>query len=135
MYNVSGNYNPYTCTNYFSHLVDKTIAFGGLLGGEFGSSGTSVFMSDSVYELKFSPIIMNGILYYEQYPGSIQDPIGFTAVDLRTGQTLWTNSPPAGNTTTTLKYGQILDYVSLNQYGALAYLWTTGTHRNFPQTI
>jgi hypothetical protein len=128
LYNASGNYNPYTTAPTTSHILwTKPLGAGGLLGAEFGSTDTSIFMSDSVYEPKFAPIIINGVLYYEQYPGSGQDPTGFTAVDLRTGQTLWTNNPPAGNTTTILKCGQILDYVSPNQYGALAYLWTAGT--------
>ena len=59
---------------------------------------------------------------------------------LYTGQTVWTNngnnygggSPAQTALTssglcTTILCGQILDYVSPNQYGGLAYIWTTGT--------
>jgi hypothetical protein len=135
-YSAGGNYNPYTTAPTTSHILwSKPEGFGGLLGGEFGSSDTSVYMTTNVYQSKFEPIIINGILYYTIYPGSTpgysfqggtSSATGFTAVDLRTGQTLWTNSPPMGNTSTVLYCGQTLDFVSPNQYGAIAYLWTTG---------
>ena len=82
------------------------------------------------YEPKFAPIIISGILYYEQYPGSSTNPTGFTAVDLQTGQTLWTVK-----TTDILRMAGLLDYTTPNQYGALAYLWTTGTPLNVNITV
>ena len=122
-YNITGNYNPYTTAPTTAHIIwTKPVAFGGLVGGEFGGTSTSNFYSTSQYEPKFAPIIMNGILYYEQYPGSSTYPVGFTAVNLQTGQTLWTD-----NTTAALRCGQILDFVSPNQYGSIAYLWTSGS--------
>jgi hypothetical protein len=61
-------------------------------------------------------------------------------VDLKTGQTIWTNNAnnlgggsPAQSALTTagivtsLRCGQTLNYITPNQYGALAYLWSTGT--------
>jgi len=50
---------------------------------------------------------------------------GWNAVDLRTGQTLWVNpeSSAGVSSTTWLLRGQIFDYVSINQFGGLAYLW------------
>jgi outer membrane protein assembly factor BamB len=62
---------------------------------------------------------MNGILYYTMYPGSAANPAGWAAVNLQTGQTIWTK-----NTTEVLRCGQILDMITPNQYGALAYLWS-----------
>jgi hypothetical protein len=123
-YNASGNYNPYTKAPATAHILwTKPAAFGGLIGGEFGGGDVSSnFYSTSQYEPKYAPIIMNGVLYYEQYPGASTNPAGFVAVDLRTGQTLWTK-----NTLDNLRCGQLLDYVSPNQFGAIAYLWTTGT--------
>jgi len=121
MYNITGNYNPYTAAPATAHILwTRPVAFGGLVGGEFGSTTTSNYYSTSQYEPKYAPIIMNGILYYDQYPGSSTYRNGFVAVDLRTGQTLWNES-----TTGSLRCGQILNYVSPNQYGSIAYLWTT----------
>ncbi|HLN89950.1 MAG TPA: PQQ-binding-like beta-propeller repeat protein [Candidatus Binatia bacterium] len=150
LYNVTGNYNPYSTGPLTPHILwTKPVAFGGTVGGTFGGSqvegsATSNYYSASQYEPKFDPIILNGILYYELYPGSNQNPAGITAVDLRTGKTLWTDAnlpylTPAfmpgpvdyGNLsttgvipyTTTLRTGQILNAVTPNQYGGLAYLW------------
>jgi outer membrane protein assembly factor BamB len=120
MYNGSNNYNPYTLAPNTGHILwTKPEAFGGMIGGEFGSSETSNYYATSQYEPKFAPIIMQGILYYTQYPGSAANPAGWVAVDLHTGETLWTK-----NTTDVLRCGQILNMITPNQYGALAYLWS-----------
>jgi outer membrane protein assembly factor BamB len=127
LYNAAGNYNPYTTAPHTSHILwAKPGSFGGLLGGEFGDYDTSVYMTASVYEPKFAPIIMNGILFYQVYTGAYSNPNGFTAIDIKTGQTLWTKTPPTGNDTTILKCGQTYNAVNPNQYGAISYLWTTG---------
>jgi hypothetical protein len=120
MYNATGNYNPYTKAPNTAHILwTKPEAFGGIIGGEFGSSETANYYSTSQYEPKFAPIIMQGILYYTLYPGSSTSPQGWVAVDLHTGQTIWTKDI----TTEALKCGQILHMVTPNQFGALAYLW------------
>jgi outer membrane protein assembly factor BamB len=120
MYSTDVNYNPYTTAPNTAHILwTKPEAFGGTIGGEFGGSETGNFFSTSQYEPKFAPIIMNGVLYYTQYPGSAANPAGWVAVDLHTGQTLWTK-----NTTELLRCGQILQMITPNQYGALAYLWS-----------
>jgi outer membrane protein assembly factor BamB len=120
MYNASGNYDPYTTAPNTAHILwTKPEAFGGIIGGEFGGSETSNFYSTSQYEPKFAPIIISGILYYEMYPGSSTYPAGWAAVDLLTGQTIWTK-----NTTESLVCGQVFDEQTPNQYGALAYLWS-----------
>jgi hypothetical protein len=120
MYNASANYNPYTLAPNTAHILwTKPEAFGGIVGGEAGGSETGNYYSTSQYEPKFAPIIMNDILYYTTFPGSSTNPAGWTAVNLHTGQTLWTK-----NTTELLRCGQMLQMVTPNQYGSLAYLWS-----------
>jgi hypothetical protein len=140
-YNVSSNYNPYTTAPTTAHILwTKPEAFGGALGGEFGGTQTSNYYATRQYEKMYSPVIMNGYLYYTDHPGSSTTPTANICVDLHTGQTVWiddsTNygggSPAqtaltASGLVTSLMCGQILDYVSPNQYGGLAYIWTTGT--------
>ncbi|MGA2524044.1 MAG: PQQ-binding-like beta-propeller repeat protein [Candidatus Bathyarchaeia archaeon] len=122
MYNTSADYNPYTTAPTTGHILwTKPEAFGGTIGGEFGGTESGNYYSTANYEPKFAPIIINGVLYYEEYPGASTNPTGFAAVNLRTGQTIW-----AENTTAVLRCGQLLDFVSPNQFGALAYLWSTG---------
>ena len=149
-YNATANYNPYTTAPKTAHVIwTRSAAPGGALGGEFGNELDANYYATSQYEPKFAPVIINGVLYYTAYPGSAINPTGTVAVDLYTGKTLWTLTEPLtlpvntinlGNGTiipvgtvnskgapTILRCGQILDYVSPNQYGGLTYLWTTGT--------
>ncbi len=139
-YNVTANFDPYTMAPNTGHILwtkpyAGTLLGGGLIGGEFGGSEVnSNYYSTAQYETKFSPIIINGVLYYQQIPGSSTSPEGWVAVNLRTGQTFWTHIPTTPNIAvngyatsnyTSLLRGQIYDYVSPNQFGGLAYLWTT----------
>jgi len=141
-YNTTANFNPYTTAPKSAHIIwTKPEAFGGVLGGQFGGTTTyGNYYSTAQYEKKFAPVIINGFLYYNVYPGSSTNPTGLVCVNLYTGQTVWTNnaanygggSPQQTALTstgivTTILAGQILDYVSPNQYGGLAYIWTTGT--------
>jgi outer membrane protein assembly factor BamB len=140
VYNATGNYNPYTTAPTSSHVLwTKPEAFGGTIGGEFGGDQQSNYYSTAQYEVKFQPIIMNGILYYTTYPGSTTYPTSWVAVNLHTGETIWTNDATnygggsaaqtaltASGLVTPLSFGQIYNYVSPNQYGGLAYLWSTG---------
>jgi hypothetical protein len=128
MYNSSGNFNPFTTAPKTPHVIwTKPAAPGGQIGGEFGGTSETNFYAPAQYEPKFAPIIMNGILYYEQYPGASSDPTGWAAVNLKTGQTMWEKNTTVGSTLgPILKCGQTLYYVSPNQYGAFAYLWATG---------
>jgi outer membrane protein assembly factor BamB len=150
-YNGSENYNPYTTAPTTAHILwTKPIMNGGTIGGEFGGSETSNYYSTAQYEPRWAPIIMDGIEYYTEYPSSSTNPCGWAAVSLKTGQTIWTEdaplcipnpSSPANQTITpgsvtenpvegpcsALRCGQILDFTSPNQYGALGYLWSVGT--------
>jgi len=129
-YNASGTFAPYTTAPNSAHIVwTKPLAFGGIVGGEFGSTE---YYTGEEYERKFyPPIIINGVLYY-----NTPDPpqYGFTAVDLRTGQTLWwhnsTGQPPTiigfpGHFAYPgLSMGQLYNYESPNQMGVIPYLWS-----------
>jgi hypothetical protein len=142
MYNSSANYNPYTTAPLTSHILwTKPEAFGGVLGGQFGGTTTyGNYYATAQYEKKFSACIINGFLYYNEYPGSSTTTTGLLCVNLYTGQTVWDDnsnnygggSPQYNMLTsqglaTTFLVGQVLDYVSPNQYGGLAYIWTDGT--------
>jgi hypothetical protein len=140
-YDASNSYNAYSEAPLAPHIIwTKPVAFGGLTGGEFGGSDTSNFYSTSQYEPKWAPIIMNGIMYYTDYPVSSTNPTGWSAVNLKTGETIWTNNADnlgGGNPeqtaltssgiVTVLRCGQLLNMFNPNQYGNIAYLWSTGT--------
>ena len=64
---------------------------------------------------------MNGKLYYNLHPVRVYDTTpGFACVDLRTGETVWTNKEGI------ISKGQLTNYPSPNQYGVVpGILWAT----------
>jgi FOG: WD40-like repeat len=121
--NYESNFAPYTQAPNSPHILwTKPYLTGGIIGGEYGGGDNSMFYSVAQYETKFSPIIMNGIIYTNVMSGDGPYYQGWVATDLYTGKTLWTR-----NTTEPLFTGQILDYVSPNQYGGILYLWSQGS--------
>jgi hypothetical protein len=117
-YNANGKVNPYTTAPGSAHILwTYPVAFGGLVGGQYGSLG--YYTGDS-YELKCYPqIIMNGIFYRNLPVVNDATGNGFVAIDLYTGEELWR---AAG----TIGFGQLLDYESINQHGVIPYLWSEG---------
>ncbi|MCW4019124.1 MAG: PQQ-binding-like beta-propeller repeat protein [Candidatus Bathyarchaeota archaeon] len=130
-----GNFNPYTAAPNTAHIVwTKENGFGGIIGGEYNDPPT--YYTGNSYEAQFTPpVIINGVLYYNT---AIPPKYGFQAVDLRTGQTLWFQNstgqqPDPQICTGTLggiywpgiTNGQVLNYITENQYGGIPYLWNT----------
>jgi len=136
-------FNPYTQAPNTAHIVwAQPLYTGGLMGAPYGSDA---YYQGSSYELKFTPpIIMNGVLYYNNggNPARGSVPPGITAIDIRTGETLWTknidsmpglpvNNAPTlgaqyGQVYPALVLGQTYMFNSVNQYGGFPYLWTMG---------
>ena len=119
-YNLTANFNPYTTAPNSGHILwTKPYSFGGIMGGDFGGTQYgSNYNSNNMYQPKWGGIIINGIVYYNLIPGSTANPAGWVALDLRTGQEVWTK-----NTTSVLRTGQIVNVINPNQYGGIPYLW------------
>ncbi|MCW4018409.1 MAG: hypothetical protein NWF00_07000 [Candidatus Bathyarchaeota archaeon] len=134
------NINAYSTGPESAHIMwSREFWAGGLMDGRFGAIG---YQTSHYSGLSFAPpIILNGVLYYNV--GS-HPRIGWYAVDLYTGQTLYFhNTTGAGTPTGTqelsgaqfdpegsivgesLSFGQIYNYESPNQHGGFPYLWST----------
>jgi outer membrane protein assembly factor BamB len=115
-------FQPYGRAPDTAHVIwTKPISFGGLVGGGNSITPGMTFYSGTAYELKFSyPIIMYGNVYYSLPEANDATGNGVTGVNLRTGETLWTN--PNVNS---FAFGQFYDYESPNQHGTIpnGYLW------------
>ena len=117
-YNATGSFNPYTTAPNTAHIVwTKPMAFGGIVGGELG---TTDFYTGLSYEEKWNPpsvMIIAGRLYYHlplsNWPG--QD--GLICVDLRTGEEYWQQDIQ-------VNFAQLLRFDSPNQHGVIPYLWS-----------
>ncbi|MCW4005012.1 MAG: PQQ-like beta-propeller repeat protein [Candidatus Bathyarchaeota archaeon] len=130
-----GNFNPYTAAPSTAHIVwTKENGFGGIIGGEYNNPPT--YYTGNSYEAQFTPpVIINGVLYYNT---ASPPKYGFQAVDLRTGEMLWYQNStgqqpdPQVNRGTLggiywpgITNGQVLNYITENQYGGIPYLWNT----------
>ncbi len=141
-YNTTTNFNPYSTAPMSSHILwTRPVSYGGAIGGDAGGTTTyGNYYSTSQYERRYVPIVINGYLFYTEIPGSSTSPVANICIDLYTGKTVWVDDAsnygggsPAFNmldptgVVLNLACGQVLDYVSPNQYGGIAYLWTQGT--------
>ena len=105
-------------------LWTKATTFGGQVGSPIKGDQESQYMSTSLLVTYFNPFILNGILYYNQYASSNSKIIGWTAVDLRTGETLWTRT--AGETgSESIARVQALNWHTIQEYGSTAYIWSS----------
>ena len=115
-------YVPYASAPNSPHILWTTpLTFGGLVGGEYGATQ---YTDGRSYEQFFKPpVVISGRLYYNiigaEEPVTQINYSSIVCVDMKDGSTLFT-IPNA-----TLSFGQIYNYVSPNQAGALAYLWET----------
>jgi len=123
-YDATGNLQPYGSAPNTAHIMwSKSTHFGGQPGAPIPSDKSTQYSSTSVVINYFEPIILNGILYYTQFASLSTNIISWEAVDIRTGETLWSRS--AGETgTEKLLMGQIARYHSPQEFGSMAYLWS-----------
>lgn len=111
-----------------AHIMwTKPLEFGGLTGGIVTQAGNTAQVNDTAatyysgfsYTTRFgSPLILNGVLYYQAPLSQAGTGGGEFAVDLTTGQTLWSSS------TLRPTKAQLVDFQSPNQHGVVGgILW------------
>jgi len=123
-FNTTTVVNPYTQPILSAHVLwTKPWIAGGVVGGIAGGGEiTGAYWTIRQYEQSFSPIIMNGKLWSQQYCQSSLSFNGIQCIDLFTGQTLYTIS-----TTNALSFGMETQLQDPNMYGTIPYIiWTTG---------
>ncbi|MFB3889296.1 MAG: PQQ-binding-like beta-propeller repeat protein [Candidatus Bathyarchaeia archaeon] len=124
-YDATGNFNPYSPAPKTGHVIwTKPTQFGGQPGAPISSDQMSQYSSSSIAINHFEPIILNGVIYYTKYASITSAIVGWEAVDLRTGQTLWSrNAGETGNEV--MRMAQILRFHTVQEYGSVAYIWST----------
>jgi hypothetical protein len=113
-----------------SHVLwAKPLTVGGLVGNIYGTEG---YENGDAYEGLWgygSPVIMGGIVYYnnDKDSGTANSTHTVSAVDQHSGEELWSKKliSPVDNRSQPLQFGQIYSWNSYNYQGAFSYIWTT----------
>jgi outer membrane protein assembly factor BamB len=127
--NPTNLYVPYNDGPESAHVLwTKDLTSGGLVGGDVAlesseNAGPVGFETGDAYQGKWgSRFIIAGTLIYTHHTGV--RPLEYTAVDLHTGEVLWTKS----FNNLTLAMCQLFYFQSYNYMGTYAYMWfTNGT--------
>ena len=120
------------------HIIwSKPIKDGGVVGGSREGVSGNTYYSGMAYQAAFdNPIIMYDRLYYAEPRYQTGTGDGYKAVDLRTGEELWSvkrsaaNLFPWDNTSIGVPaFGQLMDFETGNQHGILpnGFLWRVVT--------
>jgi len=119
-YTISGSSwmdNEYNDAPDSPHILwTEPLTMGGLVGGDLQEYGYSI--GDAYQGLWSSRFIISGILVYSPHTGA--RPLEYNAVDLRTGQKLWTTT---FQNNLTISLAQTFYWDSYNSHGAWPYLW------------
>ena len=131
---IGNNFNPYTQAPNSGHIMwVKPTAFGGQPGLPVTGNQEDQYTSTSILYRQFEPIILNGIIYYKEYPNvpttltSAGGTPGWNAVDLRTGQLVWHK-----DTNDTLDFGMVLQFHTIQEYGTQTWLVAQGPSAGSP---
>jgi hypothetical protein len=111
-----GAFSPYSIGPNSAHILwTSQLQTGGLVGGQFGSK--SYFPSE-VYEQYYTPMILNGRIYYTDHgPSTSNDIYGTRVLDLYTGEEV------NYMTNVMITNIQTFDYETPNKHGIVPYLW------------
>ncbi|MDR0371985.1 MAG: PQQ-binding-like beta-propeller repeat protein [Nitrososphaerota archaeon] len=130
-YDAQGNVQPYGQAPKSSHILwTKPTSFGGQPGGEIASDQESQFTSSSIMIQHFNPIVVYGVLIYQEWPttnnpSGIDKPLMWKAIDLKTGTTLWEKQRGITNNEDII-WGQVQKFHTIQEYGSFATFWSAG---------
>jgi hypothetical protein len=126
-YDATGNFNPYSEAPDSPHIVwSKSTHIGGQPGLPIPGDQEHQYMSTTITKNFFEPTILNGVLYYSKKAGPGGTNTAWEAVDIRTGEVLWSRS--AGESgSENIRMVQAVAYHTMQEYGSWAHLYgTTG---------
>jgi hypothetical protein len=127
-YGIPGAYQPDGTAPNSAHIMwAKPIQQGGVVGGNDTVNPGEMFYAGLSYNTRFSnPLIMQGILYYQEPLGNSGGAGGmsttgddYVAVDLRTGKEIWRINCSATGTAIVPKFGYLFSFENPNQHGVL----------------
>ncbi len=118
-YDANGNFNPYSQAPNTGHIMwSKATHWGGQPGGPIYSDQSGNFKTTTIINNYFDPIVVNGILYYAVHAGPSNTITGWNAIDIRTGEVVWTK-----DTDLRIRCGQSFRSKSIQEYGSWSIIW------------
>ena len=116
-----GSYQPDGSAPNSAHIMwTKPIQFGGIVGGNNTAVPGENWYSGLSYNPRFpNPLVIQGILYYQEPYGNTGTGGPYNAVDLKTGQLLWSINASATGTSLVPSFGYVYSFENPNQHGVL----------------
>ena len=133
-YDANRNFQPFGTAPNTAHIVwTKPTQWGGQPGEPIPADESSEYSSTSLLQNYFKPqFILNGVLFYNKF-ASKGTLIGWEAIDVHTGEVLWTRGPgETGNER--LDWGQVVNYNNYQEFGTNAYMYTAAGGGGFGST-
>ena len=128
-YNIgsnAGNHGPgghqdYGIAPNSAHIMwTKPIQFGGLVGGNGTAVPGEMYYSGLSYNGRFAnPLIIYGILFYQEPWGNAATGGDYVAVNLQTGQEVWRINASATGVSLVPSFGYLYSLETPNQHGVL----------------
>ncbi len=117
----NGGQQPYGSAPTSAHIMWTTPdGYGGVLGGNDTNVPGEAYYTGLSYNPRFNnPIIMQGVLYYQQSYGNTGTGGPYVAINLMTGQQLWSINVTATGTSLLPSFGYEYSYDGPNQHGVL----------------
>ncbi len=109
-----------TAPNSAHVMWAKPIQWGGVVGGDETQVPGEMWYSGLSYNVRFAnPIIMNGVLYYQEPFGNGAGGGDIVSVNLQTGKEYWRVNSTASGINLVPSFGYLYSYHSPNQHGVL----------------
>lgn len=128
-YNIgsnAGNHGPgghqdYGIAPNSAHIIwTKPIQYGGLVGGNGTAVPGEMYYSGLSYNGRFAnPLIIYGVLYYQEPWGNAATGGDYVAVNLQTGKEVWRVNASATGVSLVPSFGYLYSLETANQHGVL----------------
>jgi hypothetical protein len=116
-----GGQQPYGSVPTSAHIMwTKTDGYGGIVGGNNTNIPGEAYYSGLSYNCRFNnPLIMQGVLYYQEAYGNSGTGGPYVAVDLKTGEKLWSINVTETGISLVPSFGYLYSMDQANQHGVL----------------
>ena len=116
-----GGFQPYGLAPTSAHIMwTKPIDYGGVVGGNETAVPGEMWYNGLSYNPRFNnPLILQGVLYYQEPYGNSGTGGNYDAVNLMTGQTLWSINVSATGVSLLPSFAYVYSLENPNQHGVL----------------